>query len=276
MHNYSKADFSHSRRLCNFAIINEKKKMAEKHFYEQAEYTKKYLIPYFQKNIPEFHKLSVLEVGCAEGGLLEVLQEMGMEVAGIELSEERANVAIQKNSKLNVKVGDIMDPDLPTKLNKKYDLVIMREVIEHVPDKYAAFRNLDLLTNDNGFLFVSFPPKRSPFAGHQQIAKSFLKMVPYLHVLPESLLRPVAKKLGEKSDYVDEIKLHFSTGMVIDQFEYLYTYRHFKPVKKELYLFRPIYAYRFGLPTVKLPNLPLIREFISFGCEVLLKKEKLV
>jgi hypothetical protein len=100
-------------------------------------------------------------------------------------------------------------------------------------------------------------------------------MVPYLHVLPESVLRPIAKKLGEKSDYVDEIKLHFSTGMVIDQFEYLYTYKHFKPVKKELFLFRPIYAYRFGLPTVKLPNVTLLREFISFGCEVLLRKQSI-
>lgn len=249
--------------------------MAEKHFYEQAEYTKKYLIPYFQKHIPEFHKLSVLEVGCAEGGLLEVLMDMGMDVCGIELSEERANIAKKKNPKLNILVGDIMDEQLPEKLGRKFDFVIMREVIEHIPNKYAAFRNLDLLTTDTGYLFVSFPPKRSPFAGHQQIAKSFLKMIPYLHVLPESLLRPIAKKLGEKSDYVDEIKLHFSTGMVIDQFEILYMLKNFKPVKRELFLFRPIYAYRFGLPTVKLPNIPLIREFISFGCEALLRKKQL-
>lgn len=249
--------------------------MAEKHFYEQIEYTKKYLIPYFQKHIPEFHKLSVLEVGCAEGGLLEVLMELGMEVCGIEISQERADIAKEKNPKLNIIVGDIMDEKLAEKVGKKFDFVIMREVIEHIPDKYAAFRNLDLLTTDEGYLFVSFPPKRSPFAGHQQIAKSFLKMIPYLHVLPETLLRPVAKKLGEKSDYVDEIKMHYSTGMVIDQFELLYMLKSFKPVKKELFLFRPIYAYRFGLPTIKLPNIPLIREFISFGCEVLLKKEKL-
>lgn len=249
--------------------------MAEKHFYEQAEYTKKYLIPYFQKHLPEFHKLSVLEVGCAEGGLLEVLMDLGMEVCGLELDAERAKIATEKNPKLNILVGDIMDEKLPEKLGRKFDFVIMREVIEHVPNKYAAFNNLDALTTDEGYLFISFPPKRSPFAGHQQIAKSFLKMIPYLHVLPETILRPVAKKLGERSDYVDEIKLHFSTGMVIDQFEMLYMLKSFKPVRKELFLFRPIYAYRFGLPTIKLPSIPLIREFISFGCEVLLKKKKL-
>lgn len=249
--------------------------MAEKHFYEQAEYTKKYLIPYFQKHIPDFHKLSVLEVGCAEGGLLEVFMELGMDVAGIELDPERAAIANQKNAKLNVMVGDIMDAELTKKIGKQFDFVIMREVIEHVPNKYAAFKNLEALTKEEGYLFISFPPKRSPFAGHQQIAKSFLKMVPYLHILPRSILRPLAKQFGEKEDYVDEIKLHFSTGMVIDHFETLFAMNLFKTIKKDLFLFRPIYAYRFGLPTIKLPNIPIIREYISFGCETLLRKIKI-
>lgn len=43
--------------------------MAEKHFYEQIEFTKKYLLTYFQRYINDFHKLKVLEIGCAEGGL---------------------------------------------------------------------------------------------------------------------------------------------------------------------------------------------------------------
>lgn len=249
--------------------------MAEKHFYEQIEYTKKYLLPYFQKNLPSFHKMKVLEVGCAEGGLLEVLQEIGMDAVGIEISEERAKIATLKNPKLKVIVGDIMDESLPQRIGEQFDFVIMREVIEHIHDKYAAFKNLDLLTKENGYLFISFPPKRSPFAGHQQIAKSFLKVIPYLHLIPAKILKVIAKQLGERDDYVDEIKLHYSTGMVIGQFELHCLFKHFKPVKKELFLFRPIYAYRFGLPTIKLPNIPAIREYISFGYETLLKKEEI-
>lgn len=249
--------------------------MAEKHFYEQAEYTKNYLIPYFQKFIPNFHKLSVLEIGCAEGGLLEALMGLGMDVCGIELSQERAATAKEINPNLNILVGDIMDIHLPKLLGRKFDFVILREVIEHVPNKYAAFKNLELLLNKDGYLFVSFPPKRSPFAGHQQIARSFLKMIPYLHILPQALLRPIANKLGEKENFVDEIKLHFSTGMVINHFETLCELNLFRQIKRDLFLFRPIYAYRFGLPTIKLPNVPLIREYISFGCEVLLRKHSL-
>lgn len=249
--------------------------MAEKHFYEQDEYTRKYLIPYFQKYIKDFHKLSVLEVGCAEGGLLNVFYEMGMKVAGVELSPERAHVAKEKNKNLEVLVGDITDLELPNKIGRDFDLVIMREVIEHVPNKQFAFGNLNKLTRNNGYLFISFPPKYSPFAGHQQIAKSFLKAIPYLHLIPSKLLQQAAKLMKEKPGYVEEIKLHYSTGMEINKFEMLYKSNSFVPVKSNLFLFRPIYAYRFGLPTIKLPNIPVLREAVSFGCEVILQKKQI-
>ncbi|MEW6195636.1 MAG: class I SAM-dependent methyltransferase [Bacteroidota bacterium] len=248
--------------------------MAEKHFYEQKEYTKNYLLPYLQKYIPNFHKCSVLEVGCAEGGLMDVLMELGIHVVGIEISKERAEIAKQKNDRLIVHVGDIADYSLPSKINEQFDVIIMREVIEHVHDKYSAFDNLDAMLKNNGHLFISFPPKYSPFAGHQQIAKSFLKVIPYLHLLPRKLLKVFASILGEKYDYVDEIKLHYSTGMSINGFEYLCAYKNFQTVKKEMFLFRPIYSLRFGLPKFRLPNIPIMRESITFGYETLLKKVK--
>ncbi len=248
--------------------------MAEKHFYEQVDYTKKYLLPYFQKHIKEFHKKRVLEVGCAEGGLLNVLNEMGMDVYGLEISQERADIAIEKNPKVEILVGDITDPELSSKIHGKFDLIVMREVIEHVMDKHAIFSNLTKMLSSNGYLFISFPPKYSPFAGHQQIAKSFLKIIPYLHLLPRFVLDPLAKFLGEVNGYVDEIKLHYSTGMNINLFEKFCNGFNLTPVKKDLYIFRPIYAGRFGLPTLPSLNIYLIREGITMGYEVLLKKNE--
>lgn len=246
--------------------------MAEKHFYEQKLYTQKYLLPYFQKSIKDFHKQKVLEIGCAEGGLLEVLRELGMSAMGVELSVERIEIAKAQNPELNIIQGDVTDPKLPEIIGKKFDLIIMREVIEHVHDKYAAFENLYRLLNPNGYLFISFPPKYSPFAGHQQIAKSFMKFIPYLHLLPKVILKPAAKSLSEKEDYVDEIKLHYSTGMEIAKFETLTMLKNFMTVKKELFLFRPIYGYRYGLPKLKMPDIRFFREFYTFGYETLLRK----
>ncbi|MDF1612513.1 class I SAM-dependent methyltransferase [Stygiobacter electus] len=243
--------------------------MAEKHFFEQIEYTNKYLIPYFENHIKNFTKLKILEVGCAEAGLLDVFYKRGIEIQGLEISQERVDIAMKKNPNLKIVVGDITDESILQKL-EKYDFIIMREVIEHIHKKESAFRNLKSLLNENGLLFISFPPKYSPFAGHQQIAKSFLKMIPYLHLLPVNLLKVFAHKLGEKTDYVDEIKLHYSTGMAISKFEKLCNQFSFEPVVKDLFLFRPIYAFRFGLPTIKIPNIPIIREVVTFGYETLL------
>lgn len=246
--------------------------MAEKHFYEQKEFTKKYLLPYFQKSIKDFHRLEVLEIGCAEGGLLEVLRELGMSAMGVELSAERIEIAKAQNPELNIIQGDVTDPKLPELIGRKFDLIIMREVIEHVHDKYSAFDNLDLLLNSNGYLFISFPPKYSPFAGHQQIARSLLKIIPYIHLFPAAIVKLIAKFLSEKEDYVDEIKLHYSTGMEIAKFETLCMLKKFILVKKELFLFRPIYGYRYGLPILKLPDIRFFREFYTFGYETLLRK----
>ena len=250
--------------------------MAEKHFFEQKEFTERYLLPYFKKYIERFETKKILEIGCAEGGLLEVLRNNGNYAVGIELSAARAAIAKQKNSKLNVIVGDITDPTLSEKLNEKFDLIIIREVIEHVRNKTAAFDNFNALLNDSGYLFISFPPKRSPFAGHQQIGKSFLKAIPYLHILPKSFLKMIAKMMGEDEDYINEIKLHFSTGCTIKEFEKQSRRVGFSSIKKELFFFRPIYSLRLGLPTIKLPNIPLVREYISFGCECLLRKNSLI
>lgn len=252
--------------------------MAEKHYYEQKEFTEKYLVPYFQKLIPHFNELKILEIGCAEGGLLEELLSLGIFAVGLEIDEKRVAIAHQKNPELKIFVGDITDPDLIKKISSfsdfasGFDLIIMREVIEHLKNKKNAFYNLNYLLKENGYLFVSFPPKYSPFAGHQQIGKSFLKIIPYLHLLPKFILKPLANFLGENKDYVEEIKLHFSTGCTIKNFERLSSEYGFVEVIKDLYFFRPIYNVRYNLPVIKLPDILFLREIISFGYEALLKK----
>ncbi|MFA3781859.1 class I SAM-dependent methyltransferase [Melioribacteraceae bacterium 4301-Me] len=247
--------------------------MPEKHYYEQKEYTEKYIIPFFERYLPQYKSFRVLEIGCAEGGLVEVMSKHCAEVIGLELSQTRIDIAKEKNPNLEIIQGDITDVNLTKKLQLQFDLLIMREVIEHVPDKHAAFNNLRKLLKNEGYLFISFPPKYSPFAGHQQIAHSFLKIIPYLHLFPSSLLKKISNVLNEKKDFVDEIKYNYHTGLSINYFEHLYSLYGFVPIVSELYLFRPIYKLRFGLPVIKLIDIPLIREAITFGCENLLQKK---
>ena len=246
--------------------------MPEKHFYEQKEYANRYLIPYFRKHIPDFEKKKVLEVGCAEAGLLDALSELGMETVGIELSEMRASVAKSKNKNLRVHVGDISKKNAAEKIGETFDMIVMREVIEHIPDKKTTFENLDKLLRPGGYLFMSFPPKYSAFAGHQQVGKTMLKAFPYIHMLPKPVIKMMMDLVNEPNGFLDHVKMNYGTGCSISVFENLYKSRKFVPVVKEFYVFRPIYKLRFDLPTIKFPNIPVFREFVAFGCETLLKK----
>ena len=246
--------------------------MTEKYYYEQRKYAKEYLIPYFEKYIPQFRSFKVLEVGCAEAGFIEELLELGMSVTGIELNSQRVEVALQKNPKLDLHVGDITKPELALQFKEKYNLIVMREVIEHLPNKVNAFMNITDLLNEDGYLFVSFPPKFSPFAGHQQVGRTFFKFTPYIHLLPFGFMKKMSELLHENKGYAEHLKLHYETGMAIKAFDRLRKDYGFKVVHKDLFIFRPIYGLRYGLPKIKFPNLPVARELLSFGYEALLQK----
>ncbi len=247
--------------------------MAEKHYYEQINFTKNYLLPYFEQNVPNFGKGKILEVGCAEGGFVKVIHEKGIEIKGLELEQSRVDIANKKAPELDIIQADITDPAITEKLEDKYDLIVMRDVIEHVPDRDAAFRNLNALLNADGYLFITFPPRFSGFAGHQQNGKSIFRYIPYVHFLPDAIIRLLGSWLKESDKLIDHVIENYKIGLSINQFEKYFNQNSFEIINRDLFLFRPIYKIRFGVNPLKVPNIPVLREFIAFGCECLLKKK---
>lgn len=244
--------------------------MAEKHFYEQKKHTINYLIPYFEKHIPNFRKMKVLEIGCAEGGFLEELQKLNMEVMGVEIEQGRVDIAKVKNPELHILCGDITDKTISEKIGKKFDFIVMRDTIEHIPDRISTFENIARLLNEQGYLYITFPPRFSGFAGHQQNCRSILKIIPYLHLLPNVFIRLLGKLLNENPDRIKGVINNYRIGLSIRAFEKFYRSFNFKPKVKELFLSRPVYKVRFGAKIIKVPNIPFIREIFAFGCEYLL------
>lgn len=246
--------------------------MAEKHYYEQIEFTHSYLLPFLQKHIPDLQQRRVLEIGCAEAGFLAVLSQRGIHVAGVELSADRVAIARAKMPQLDVRVGDVTDPQLAGKLGMKYDLIVLREVIEHVPNRHAVFANLRALLVDNGLVYLTFPPRFSPFAGHQQVGRSMLRKTPYLHYGPAFLLRPLGRLCKEYGYVIDEVLHNFRIGLSVHRFEGYCLQYGFDFLLRELYIVRPIFQQRFGWQPKRMPNLALAREVLATGCECLLIK----
>jgi SAM-dependent methyltransferase len=247
--------------------------MAEKHYYEQRTLAQTYLIPYFQSHLPDFKRTKILEIGCAEAGVLAVLAEDGIDACGLELEASRVKIAKEKNPSLNVYTGDITDTILLDKITDRFDLIILRDVIEHIADRTAAFTNMIKLLNRGGYLYITFPPKFSVFAGHQQNAKSFLKIITYLHLLPESIIRSLGRKLKEDRELIDAIITNYRIGLTIRTFERIYQSFPLKPIVQDLFLIRPVFNIRYNLKPRRMYQVPLLKEFFALGCEYLLQKE---
>jgi SAM-dependent methyltransferase len=245
--------------------------MSEKHFNEQKRHAEAYLIPFLWKHCPGFAAFDVLEAGCAEAGLLDALERRGIRCAGVELEPNRAALARVMNPRLDVRVGDITDPELPGRFGRRFDLVVMRDVIEHVPGRDALFQNARALVKPGGFLYVTFPPRFSPFAGHHQNGRSALRYIPWAHLAPPTVLRLAGRALGEWPHIAPTASALFRSGLSVRGFETLALRHGFRFEIEELFLIRPVYRTRLGMKPVRMANLPWIREAFSLGCESLLR-----
>lgn len=96
----------------------------------------------------------VLEVGCATGDLLAPLRDVaGLEVVGVELSSYAANLAM-KNHQLNVRIGKLKDMVFPP---ESFDAVIMRNVLEHLPDPLGDLKRAAAVLKSGGYIFIDVP-----------------------------------------------------------------------------------------------------------------------
>jgi len=246
--------------------------MAIKHFFEQEKHTRNYLLPYLQHHIPNLAGCRVLEIGCAEGGFLHTLTKIGLDVQGVELSADRVATALKHAPDVRIQVGDITDPEITNQIGSQFDLIVLRDVIEHIPQRESAFSNLNKLLKESGYLYVTFPPKLSAFGGHQQNMRSAIKFIPFFHLLPEALIRKIGSGLKENALSIGQILKIYESSLTISEFENLCEKYNFDFRVKELFCSRPVFKIRFGLPIIRFPDIPCIREFIATGCECLLQK----
>jgi len=85
----------------------------------------------------------VLDYGCGDGGILDALQAAGCETYGIDPATEDQ---ITRHTML-----DAM-PDRPT-----FDLIVMKHVLEHIPNPLGTLARARLCLNEGGLLLVATP-----------------------------------------------------------------------------------------------------------------------
>ncbi len=255
----------------------------ERYFKFTAEVTEHYIFPFIEQCYPIQNPLRVLEIGCGEGGVLKAFLDKGHSGTGIELVEARMEKAknflreYMDQGKVDFLNRDIylIDPDRD--LATKYDIVILKDVIEHIPQQERFVPELHKFLNPGGVVFFGFPPWLMPFGGHQQmLTHKVLSKTPYFHLLPWPLYRSVLKMAKESNGAVRAMKEIKDTGITIERFEKIVDDSGFKIINRKLYLTNPIYQYKFGLKTRKqldiIASIPYIRDFVSTAAYYLIGK----
>ena len=120
-------------------IVGKISKRCLRCYNEQYWFGENFLFEYIEDSFVKGKK--VLEIGCAEAGLLKFYNHKGAICSGLELSDTRYKNAILLNKKDNLHLfqADICNPYSYSKhINQKYDLIIIRDVIEHIKNKETA------------------------------------------------------------------------------------------------------------------------------------------
>jgi len=256
-------------------------KNREQYFFYQTTVTREFIIPFLNNYFEIKKNMQVLEIGCGEAGVLKAFTELGCLCTGVELAEEKLALA-RRMMQTEIEQGavifinkNIYDEDFEQEFKKRFDLVILKDVIEHIPDQQKLLSYLHTFLTNNGLIFFSFPPWQMPFGGHQQMCVGFLKKTPYFHLLPLPLYKAVLKIFNEPEGVVKSLMANKKTGISIERFERILKDSKYDIIFRKSFLLNPIYKYKFNLnprEQLKLINiLPYIRNFLTTAMYYLVK-----
>lgn len=243
-------------------------------FDQQVDNSLSYVLPFIEKTKPITAGTTVFEVGTAEGGVLLPFIERGCHCVGVDLAPERIELAkgfLEKElaaGKVELLCQNIYDADFLDKFRGKFDIIILKDVIEHVPEQQKFVTYLKNFLRPDGQIFFGFPPWYMPFGGHQQVCRTkWVSVLPWYHILPRPLYKGILKMAGEHEVVIKELMEIKDTQITIEQFERIIKDSGLKVLYKEHYLINPIYKYKFGLKPRKqsplISWLPFFRNFVT-------------
>lgn len=107
---------------------------------------------------------TILDIGCGAGTLCFYLAKRGAKVAGIDISEKAISSCKQSANKLLLRRQtsfEVMNFPYETP-RRKFDYVLLIEVIEHLRDDDLTLKKVFLLLKDGGIAIITTPSKNAP------------------------------------------------------------------------------------------------------------------
>ena len=159
-----------------------------------------YILNNFKKNIQD---LDILDLGCGGGLTCEPLAKLGGNITGIDFVKENIDIAKKHSIKSKLKIKYIhADIDL-IKIKKKFDLILILEVLEHLENWEEFIKKLKKNLKPKGVVIIS-TINRTQFAKYFGIflAENILKWIPKnTHDYKKFIKPDDLKKILKKNKY---------------------------------------------------------------------------
>lgn len=156
---------------------------------------------------------TALEVGAGMGLLVQTLQKRGIETVGLEPS--LSLVAIARARGVELLAGTFGHPNLE---GRKFDLVFLIDVIEHVADPHDLLERAASALNPGGFLFVATPD-------HASVARRLLRhrwwhfRLAHVGYFDRTSFAYLAKRCGLMIERAVRARWFFPAGYLIQRVE---------------------------------------------------------
>lgn len=141
------------KELINFYLCKSNKNTS----YEDIDGEKKH-IQKFKNRLKLIEKFfdtpgKILDIGCSTGLFLKMARDVGWEVYGNDIDENKIRYARNRYG-LNVRCGELIDLRFP---GKCFDVVTLFDSIEHLTDPLSILKEISRLLKKNGILVITTP-----------------------------------------------------------------------------------------------------------------------
>ena len=249
-------------------------------YYWGYQYTlgKDYIVPHLSKAGVFKEGYNVAEIGSAEAGVLMAFAQKGAgDLLATDIVPQRLHdgeqIAKASDLKIQFVKNDIINEQIPKEWKGNFDLLILRDVIEHIDNSKKCLKNISKLLKNNGAIYLTFPPYYSPYGGHQHTLQNFWGKLPYIHLLPDFIFKRLISS-GRGPDKNEVMRLR---DIRLNHRKLVKAARELglEVINKDFFFLRPVFKMKFGLPTVKLNAisfLPCIKDFLSLEAAYILRK----
>ena len=123
----------------------------------RIKYIKEKIMNHFRINLKSLplRNIELLDIGCGGGLLTEPMSRLGASVTGIDASKKNIDVARYHAKKSNLKIKYLCSSPEKVYFNKKFDVVLNMEIVEHVNNLDLFLKKSSLLLKKNGLMFVA-------------------------------------------------------------------------------------------------------------------------